>query len=60
MLNLPSASSFLGHDTYITMSSAYIVKLQFMKQVEKSFMKSTKSRGPKIDPCGTPNFTSEF
>ena len=35
-------------------SSAYIIKSNFLVDSQKSFIYMTNNKGPRIDPCGTP------
>ena len=48
-----SISSFDLPDVYITVSSAYIVILQFFKQSASPSKLNKNNGGPRIDPCGT-------
>lgn len=46
-------------DRNITTSSAYKRRTQKLSTLGRSFMYRTKSRGPKMLPCGTPKEHSE-
>ena len=41
-------------EIYMVVSSANCIMLEFDTQCGRSFVYKEKSRGPKIDPCGTP------
>jgi len=44
--------------TYMVVSSAYRFIVQWSMQFGRSFMKMMESKGPRMDPCGTPLVTS--
>ena len=37
-----------------TVSSAYLIMREFLRTSTMSFAKIINAKGPKIDPCGTP------
>ena len=53
-----STTDFLGITIavkYITVSSAYIRIWHRSRTIGRSLTNRTKSKGPRIDPCGTPD-----
>ena len=52
---ISSISLTLLEAKYSTVSSAYIKTLQCETTLGKSLTKITKSRGPRIEPCGNPD-----
>ena len=54
MLTFRSANAFKVLDKVV--SSAYMIRLHILVALGKSLMYRTNNNGPKIDPCGTPDF----
>ena len=46
-------------EEYSFISSAYANTLQ-RNESKRSLTKTTKSKGPKLDPCGTPEVETKF